>query len=223
VFGEWHTVLIDAVGAAVAVTYLGLRRNYKALLNTPAMFDDAVRVAAQERLRELAFTDQLTGIPHRAAYQQHADGLVGDRRPVAVLFVDLDGFKAINDRHGHDIGDRLLHDVAQHLAAGLSDGESVFRLGGDEFVVVGVGHGPAEAAELVERVRSTIAAPIQVRDGAVVVSASIGLAIGVAQTGIDQLLRHADAAMYARKGLSRQVLVPPSRSGTSTVEVSARA
>ena len=223
VFGEWHTVLIDAVGAAVAVTYLGLRRNYKTLLNTPAMFDDAVRVAAEERLRELAFTDQLTGIPNRASYQQHADALVGDLRPVAVLFVDLDGFKAINDRHGHDTGDRLLHDVAQHLAAGLGDGESVFRLGGDEFVVVGVGHGPAEAAELVERVRSTIAAPIQVRDGAVVVSASIGLATGVARTGIDQLLRHADAAMYARKGLNRQLLVPPSRSGTSTVEVSARA
>ena len=67
VFGEWHTVLIDVLGAAVAVTYLGLRRSYGALLRTPAMFDDAVRMAAQERLRELAFTDLLTGVPNRAS------------------------------------------------------------------------------------------------------------------------------------------------------------
>lgn len=218
VFGEWHTVLIDTVGAAVAVTYLGLRRSYKALLNTPAMFDDAVRVAAEARLRSLAFTDLLTGIPNRAAYQQYADALVGDSRPVAVLFIDLNGFKAINDQHGHDMGDRLLREVAQHLAAGMSDGEAVFRLGGDEFVVIGVGHGPSEVAELVSRVRSAIAHPVAVRDGVVTIAASVGVATGIAGTGIDQLLRHADAAMYSIKGLSRQVVIPPARSGTPTGE-----
>ena len=70
VFGEWHTVLIDGIGAAVAVPYLGLRHSYKALLNTPAMSDDAVRIAAEQQLRRLAYTDLLTGIPNRAAYQQ---------------------------------------------------------------------------------------------------------------------------------------------------------
>ncbi|MBW3647564.1 MAG: GGDEF domain-containing protein, partial [Actinobacteria bacterium] len=168
----WHMVLIDALGATVGIIYLGLRRSYKALLNTPAMFDDAVRVAAERQLRELAFTDLLTGIPNRAAYQLHADQLAGDGRPVAVLFVDLDGFKAINDQHGHDAGDRLLREVAQHLAAAVGKGEAVFRLGGDEFVVVAVGCEASAAQALVERMRCAIARPVSVRDGTVGIAAS---------------------------------------------------
>jgi len=120
-FGEWHSVAIDVVGAVVAVVYLGMRRSYKTLLNTPAMFDDAVRVAAEQHWRERALTDPLTEIPNRAAYQHLADELavdpdVGD---VAVLFLDLDGFKPVNDLYGHDAGDRLLHEMAQRLTADL--------------------------------------------------------------------------------------------------------
>jgi len=215
VFGEWHTVLIDLVGAAVAVTYLGLRRSYKALLNTPAMFDDAVRVAAERQLRALAFTDLLTGIPNRAAYQQYADSLRGDGRPVAVLFIDLDGFKAVNDRCGHDAGDRLLRDVAQRLAGALARDEAVFRLGGDEFVLVGLGHQAAEAAELVARTKAVISRPVAVRDGAVIVEASVGLATGIAGTGIDQLLRDADAAMYQIKNRQRKLRLPSARSANA--------
>ena len=211
VFGEWHTLLIDGIGAAVAVTYLGLRHNYKALLNTPAMFDDAVRIAAEQQLRRLAFTDLLTGIPNRAAYQHHADGFAGDGRPVAVLFVDLDSFKAINDRHGHDAGDRLLREVAQRMAASLRPDEAVFRLGGDEFVLVGVGYDDDAAQALVERTRAAITAPIAVRDGVISVDASIGVATGTLDSGIDRLLRDADAAMYAMKGDGRQIFLPVSR------------
>jgi len=211
----WHMVLIDALGATVGIIYLGLRRSYKALLNTPAMFDDAVRVAAEQQLREVAFTDVLTGIPNRAAYQLHADGLAGAGRSVAVLFIDLDGFKSINDQHGHDAGDRLLRDVAQRLHAGLGDGEAVLRLGGDEFVLIAVGCEPASADALVERTMSTIAGPFLVRDGTVAIAASIGLATGPAGTGIDQLVRHADAAMYRVKGASGELLVPQRRSAES--------
>ena len=75
VFGEWHTLVVDGRGALVAATCLGVRRSCKALLNTPAMFHDAVRLAAEARLREIAYTDQLTGTPNRAAYQQRADAL----------------------------------------------------------------------------------------------------------------------------------------------------
>ena len=212
----WHMVLIDALGATVGIIYLGLRRSYKALLNTPAMFDDAVRVAAERQLREFAFTDSLTGIPNRAAYQLHADGLAAGTRPVAVLFVDLDGFKAINDQHGHDAGDRLLREVAQHLAAAVGEGEAVFRLGGDEFVVVAVGCEPSAAQALVERMRVAIARPVQVRDGIVGIAASIGLATGPAGSGIDQLLRQADAAMYRVKGLEGAFAVAPRRSAETT-------
>lgn len=212
VFGEWHTVLVDGVGAAVAVIYLGLRRNYKALLNTPAMFDDAVRVAAERQLRELAFTDLLTGIPNRAAYQQYADSLPVDSGPVVVLFIDLDGFKSVNDRHGHDAGDRLLREVAQRMAAGLRENEALSRLGGDEFVLLGVGYDGNAAEQLVDRTRATILAPVAVRDGFVSVDASIGLAVGAAGTGIDRLVRDADAAMYAMKGSGRPVVLPAARS-----------
>lgn len=211
VFGEWHTVLIDGIGAAVAVTYLGLRHSYKALLNTPAMFDDAVRIAAEQQLRRLAYTDLLTGIPNRAAYQQYADGLPVDGRPVVVLFLDLDSFKGVNDRHGHDAGDRLLREVAQRMEAMLRPDEAVFRLGGDEFVLVGLGYDDAAAEELVERTRAAIGAPIAVRDGVVSVDASIGVAAGTADDGIDRLLRDADAAMYAMKGHGRQILLPVAR------------
>jgi diguanylate cyclase (GGDEF)-like protein len=200
VFGEWHTAAIDAVGAVVALTYLGLRRSYKALLNTPAMFDDAVRVAAEARLRELAFTDLLTGVPNRAAYQQHADARSGQTGPSAVLFVDLDGFKGVNDRHGHDTGDRVLREVAQRVAAGLRPPERLFRLGGDEFVVVAADYDLLAAEALAERTRASISRPVAVTgEQDLVVSGSVGVAAGGPGEGVDELLRRADLAMYAVK------------------------
>ncbi len=211
-FGEWHSVAIDALGAVVAMTYLGLRRTYKTLLNTPAMFDDAVRLAAEKTWRERALTDQLTGIPNRAAYQHLADELIKDldAGDVAVLFIDLDGFKQINDDFGHDAGDRLLHDVGQRLHAGRGQGEQVFRIGGDEFVVVCVERGSSlRLPDVVRRVQGQISAPVAVRAGEVVIGASIGAAVGPASQGVDRLLRQADASMYQIKGRSlRQVPGP---------------
>jgi len=198
VFGEWHSVLIDALGALIAVTYLGLRRTYKALLNTPAMFEDAVRVASERRLNEMAFTDELTGVPNRAAYQKYADSLAGTDLPVAVCFIDLDGFKAVNDTYGHDAGDRLLHDVAQRLAAGL-DQIRLFRIGGDEFTVVALDIDAAGSEELVLLLTNLITQPVPIRDCEIVIGASIGLARGAASAGIDRLLREADLDMYRIK------------------------
>lgn len=198
VFGEWHTVAIDGVGAIVAVTYLGLRRSYKTLLNTPQMFDDSVRRAAEARLRELAFSDLLTGIPNRAAYQVLADELTRDKRSVAVLFLDLDGFKRVNDRFGHDVGDRVLHDVAQALVRAVGQDEQVFRLGGDELIILGIGHDDVQAAELLERVTQAVRQPVRTRDGDLIVSASIGVATGPASR-VDELLRIADSDMYRIK------------------------
>jgi diguanylate cyclase (GGDEF)-like protein len=196
-FGQAHMVAIDGLGAIVAVTYLALRRNYKALLNTPAMFDDAVRVAAEGQLRELAFTDQLTGVPNRAAYQLYADGLAAGPRPVAVLFIDLDGFKQINDLHGHDAGDRLLRELAQRISRALSPEERLFRIGGDEFVVVSTTSASPDGFS--ERVGRLIRQPIDAREGPLQVEASIGLAVGPAGDGLDRLVREADAHMYRIK------------------------
>ncbi len=212
VFGEWHAVLIDLVGATVAVTYLSLRRNYGALLRTPAMFDDAVRVAAQKRLRELAFTDQLTGVPNRASYQALADSLADDPRETTVLFLDLDRFKLVNDVHGHDIGDRLLREVAQRLQERVPADCALFRLGGDEFVVVAVGLGEDGVPARVGQVVDAVEEPMTLRsDQAVSVGASVGAATGPAAT-TDELLRLADMRMYVRKGqrvpAARQAVTP---------------
>lgn len=194
-----HNVLIEILGAVVAITYLGLRRNYKALINTPVMFDDAVRAAAEEHLRVMAFTDQLTAVPNRAAYQAFADGLTDDRRPVAVLFIDLDGFKQINDELGHDAGDRLLRDVAQRLESGLGRGERLFRIGGDELLVMGVDLDEAAVDDLVTKVRTLIEAPFPSRDGDITVTASIGVARGESGAHVDKIVREADVAMYRAK------------------------
>ena len=146
VFGEWHVVAIDALGAGVAVVYLSLRRNYKALLNTPSMFDDAVRRATEAQLRALALTDALTGIPNRAAYQRLADELSGRDVLVTVAYVDLDDFKGINDELGHDAGDRVLREVFTRLHEACGPDQHVFRLGGDELAVVCVGQAGQPAA-----------------------------------------------------------------------------
>lgn len=212
-FGEWHGVAIDALGAMVAMTYLGLRRTYRTLLNTPAMFDDAVRVAAEKHWRERAFTDSLTGIPNRAAYQQYADELAVDPLvdDVAVVFIDLDGFKQVNDQFGHDAGDRLLHDLAQRLTNGLGAEERVYRLGGDEFVLLRVVRTDLpDITSVVRRVRTQLAAPSAARGGDIRIGASVGTAVGPARLGVDRLLRQADAAMYQLKG-QRPTQVPGPR------------
>jgi diguanylate cyclase (GGDEF)-like protein len=198
VFGEWHTVAVDLVGAAVALTYLGLRRNYKALLNTPQMFDDRVRLAAEQALREVAFKDSLTGIPNRAAYQALADGYADDDRPAVVLFLDLDGFKGVNDRFGHDVGDRVLRDIAQAIAGALREDEYVFRLGGDEMIVIGISHDRAAVEAFKARVEAAVVRPVSTRDGSITIDASCGMATGAARD-IGALLRTADQDMYRIK------------------------
>lgn len=201
-----HNVVIEVLGAVVAITYLGLRRTYGTLLNTPAMFDDAVRATAEEHLRVMAFTDPLTDVPNRAAYQVYADGLAHDRCSVTVLFVDLDGFKLINDDFGHDAGDRLLQDVAKRIDAGMLDGERLFRIGGDEFLVMATGLETDAVDELLARVTALISDPFVMREGSVVIQASIGVARGDDGSNVDHLVREADAAMYRIKSARRRTV-----------------
>lgn len=125
----------------------------------------------------------------------HDDGAKG----LAVLFCDLDGFKSINDRFGHNAGDAVLIEVARRLGGGVRDGDTVARLGGDEFVVLADGLGRADAQDLAVRLRNEIVQPIRVDGRAMRVGASFG--IGWAHCGMttDEVLKSADERMYVEK------------------------
>ncbi|GAA3844236.1 diguanylate cyclase CdgB [Streptomyces coacervatus] len=133
---------------------------------------------------------------HTAAPEsEHDDGAKG----LAVLFCDLDGFKSINDRFGHNAGDAVLIEVARRLSRAVRDGDTVARLGGDEFVILADGLGRADAADLAVRLRNEIIQPIRAEGRAVRVGASFG--IGWAHCGMtaDEVLKSADERMYVEK------------------------
>jgi diguanylate cyclase (GGDEF)-like protein len=156
------------------------------------------------RIEDVAFRDPLTRLPNRRAFDlrlrrtQTAAERAG--RGFAVLFLDLDGFKAINDLHGHATGDRVLETVAARLQATMRDGDIVARLGGDEFaVLLHAVDEEAPALTIAMRVRATVTAPLNV-GGRLEVGCSIGVAVfPVDAPDADDLLRRADRAMYDAK------------------------
>jgi diguanylate cyclase (GGDEF)-like protein len=123
----------------------------------------------------------------------------GDGKGLAVLFCDLDGFKAINDRHGHVCGDAVLVEVARRLEQAVRDNDTVARLGGDEFVVLADGLGPVEASDLAVRLRSAIIPPIRVEGASVRVGASFGISWAACGMTVAEILESADQRMYVDK------------------------
>ena len=178
--------------------------------NYVALFADVTSMRVQqERLEHLAHFDALTGLPNRLLLSDRLrQSMAHSRRQsqaLAVLYLDLDGFKAINDSHGHDVGDALLVAVAGQMKMALRESDTLARMGGDEFVVV-LGQLPgAEAClPLVERLLLACAAPLRVGERLLQVSASIGITLFPQDdSDVDQLLRHADQAMYQAKQLGK--------------------
>lgn len=179
--------------------------------------DITKRTLAEAEIHHLAYYDSLTGLPNRRLFRDRlAQTLAAARRSNrwgAVLFVDLDQFKRINDARGHAVGDSLLKQTGARLAGSLRDQDTVARLGGDEFVVLLVNLGAAQAdatrwaTQVAEKIRSALAAPLRVDALDYQISASIGITVfPKAMESVDDLLREADTAMYRAKDMGRNAV-----------------
>ena len=167
------------------------------------------RKLLEERLAHQAFHDYLTGLPNRALLMERLNQalLRSSRRQssVALLFLDLDNFKSVNDTLGHDVGDLLLIEIARLLQSCLRAGDTAARLGGDEMIVLLEDvAGIKDVLVVADRLIANLAEPIHVDDHQIVVTGSLGIVLsnGGEESG-DQLLRQADAAMYHAKGAGR--------------------
>ena len=161
----------------------------------------AVRLREQfDDLHRSARSDPLTGLANRTAFEE-AFAAGDDADAVAVLYVDLDRFKAVNDRHGHLVGDELLGVVARRMSAQVRDEDLVARLGGDEFAVLCPGCGRDEAMRVADRVIAAVREPIAIGDIHIEIEASVGVAYDVTRRA--DLLRRADDALYDAKAAGR--------------------
>ncbi len=158
----------------------------------------------EELLRHMAFHDSLTGVANRSLFANRAEHAMArqdrEQGPMAMLYIDLDGFKPINDRLGRDTGDLLLIEVARRLRQCVRAGDTLARLGGDEFAILADAVDADGASALADRVIASLAEPFVVNDLVLGVSASIGIAgREPGEAGFSELLRRADVAMYTAK------------------------
>ncbi|MCW0216660.1 MAG: EAL domain-containing protein [Pseudonocardia sp.] len=173
-----------------------------------AMVEDITdRRLLQTRLRHQAMHDPLTGLPNRSLFFDRLEAALDDENAVpGVCYLDLDGFKAVNDTLGHDVGDQLLRTVAERLSAELApDGHLVARMGGDEFVVlVADATDPDEVRRIAERALATVRRPVRVEGNEIRVSASIGI-VGRDDggSGAAELMKAADTTLYWAKNDGR--------------------
>jgi diguanylate cyclase (GGDEF)-like protein/PAS domain S-box-containing protein len=194
------------------------------------IFADVTEMKAyQAQVEHIAFHDPLTGLPNRLLMRDRLDMALASAsrsgRQLALCFIDLDGFKPINDRYGHAAGDSILAEIALRLAGCLRASDTVARVGGDEFVVIIDGlAGEAEVHAASERLRAAVALPCFV-DGLppLTVSASIGVALLAPGQDGEALLRAADAAMYEAKRLGKNRIVVAPAPATAPAPAGRRA
>ncbi len=179
----------------------GRVRHYLAIFS-----DDTSFQGLRAELERLAFEDPLTGLPNRRLLRDRCEQALARatrraEQAVALVYLDLDGFKPINDLFGHDAGDAVLREVARRLSSTVRGTDTVARIGGDEFAILvdGLTPGPADLAVACARVEQVLARPFLIGDEAVRVGATLGIAFAGRGECFEALLARADQAMYREK------------------------
>ncbi len=191
----------------VTLTMSAVRDAVGAIQNYVALFSDiTAQKAHQGQLEHIAHYDALTNLPNRVLLADRLQLALNQaqrrKKRLAVAYLDLDGFKLINDRHGHQVGDQLLIELARAMKLCLRDGDTLARLGGDEFVAVLIDlEDLPSGAPMLRRILTAVAQPVQIGELTLNVSASLGVTFYPQASDIDadQLLRQADHAMYQAK------------------------
>lgn len=167
------------------------------------------RKRAEEELTHRAFHDSLTGLANRALFHDRVEhALQRNSRTgadIAVVYLDVDGFKTVNDSRGHESGDLVLREIANRLLSAVRSSDTVARLGGDEFAILieQTTRPLDEAATIADRVLQAMTAPLHIDDQQIVLSASLGIAVGDSESTASSMLRDADVAMYRAKTTGR--------------------
>lgn len=162
-----------------------------------------VTLRLRGRLEHAAMHDETTGLPNRRLLEERMrEQLIGERHGRAVIFLDLDGFKTVNDALGHPVGDEVLREVGRRLQSAVREGDIVARYGGDEFVVVCGVADTTDATEIAERLRESVRVPFDFLPDGMTLGASVGVAlapVGDGRVTLDGVIRAADHAMYLAK------------------------
>ncbi|HSB27952.1 MAG TPA: EAL domain-containing protein [Pyrinomonadaceae bacterium] len=208
-FAEEKFLRVDGVGIDVEVGAVPFVYQNESAVQLVAR-DIGARKHIEEKLIHDAFHDALTGLPNRALFKEHLKLAVQRAKKkdpflFAVLFLDLDRFKNINDSLGHAVGDELLIGIARRLESHIRPVDRVARLGGDEFALLLDGiEEPSDATRVAERLQSEMQLPFNIRGHDVFTSASVGIAMSsTGYLGPDDVLRDADTAMYRAKALGK--------------------
>ena len=205
----WYLKRRDGRSVQVQVRCSDLRENSTVGGLVLTLRDVTEQRQLEDELKYRAFHDSLTGLPNRLLFQDRAAHALAQARRgekmTGVLFVDLDDFKVVNDTMGHSVGDELLAAVGARLAAAVRESDTAARLGGDEFaVLLEQVQDTAEVEALAGRIVEAFSEPFPILDGSVITTATVGVATTEDSVDVDELLRHADLALYAAKAAGKR-------------------
>jgi diguanylate cyclase (GGDEF)-like protein len=158
-------------------------------------------------IKNAADHDAMTGLPNRARFNQVLNESLEGEMSFHLAYLDLDGFKAVNDSYGHGLGDDLLAAAARRFTNVMSSDEPVFRMGGDEFAIILYENDPTDVRNALGRIIDTLTRPFQLGDTTVEIAVSIGVAKSVANFSASEILHWADTGMYRAKDIKGNAII----------------